>query len=200
MKHFFIRRFKIWREYIKISGAGEIARRAFVNNSFDGVLTMVGVVMGSFVAGIKDPNAVFITGLSTAFAVGISGLWGSYLIEAAEQRHAIVVLEKQLMRPLNKTRIDRAGHVAVWYVSIVNGVSPFLAALIIIIPFLLVPLLSHIDYAYYTSLVLALISLFGLGVYLAQISHASKFRFGIRAMIAGIISIAVGFGIELVTS
>lgn len=48
--------FEEFREYIRISGAGEIARRAFANNSFDGVLTRVGVVMGNFVEGHRRPT------------------------------------------------------------------------------------------------------------------------------------------------
>jgi len=159
---------------------------------------MVGMVMGNLVAGTRDPTTVFITGLSTAFAIGVSGVWGSYLIEAAEQRHAIVDLERSLMRSLDESKIGRAARMAVWYVSIVNGVSPFIAALVIIMPFLFVSLLPNIDFAYTISLVLAMVSLFGLGVYLAQISHRGKIWFGIRAMIAGIVSIAVGFGIELI--
>jgi len=102
------------------------------------------------------------------------------------------------MRSLDESKIGRAARMAVWYVSIVNGVSPFIAALVIIMPFLFVSLLPNIDFAYTISLVLAMVSLFGLGVYLAQISHRGKIWFGIRAMIAGIVSIAVGFGIELI--
>ena len=40
------KRLERWREYNRISEAGQIARRAFANNSFDGILTMIGVVMG----------------------------------------------------------------------------------------------------------------------------------------------------------
>ena len=58
------------REYSRISEAGQIARRAFANNSFDGVLTMIGVVMGSFVVGVDDAKVVLVTGLSTALAIG----------------------------------------------------------------------------------------------------------------------------------
>ncbi len=35
-----------WRDYSDLSGAGAIARRAFANNSFDGVLTMMGDEFG----------------------------------------------------------------------------------------------------------------------------------------------------------
>ena len=75
--------FDRWREYSEISEAGKIARRAFANNSFDGVLTMIGVVMGNFVVGVQDGTVVLVTGLSTALAIGISGGWGAYLTESA---------------------------------------------------------------------------------------------------------------------
>lgn len=200
MKRSFSTQLERWRDYAEISGAVEIARRAFVNNSFDGVLTMVGVVMGNFLAGVKDPIVVLFTGLSTAFAIAISGAWSAYLIEAAEQRHAMVDLERSLLRSLDETLIGRAARVGVWFVSIVNGLSPFFAALLIILPFLFAPVLPNIDYAYYASLAMSLVSLFVLGAYLAQISHRSKIRFGIKAVLAGIVSIAVGFGIEFIAA
>ena len=76
-----------WQEYTKLSEVGGIARRAFANNSFDGVLTMIGVVMGSFFVGVQDASVVLVTGLSTALAIGVSGGWGAYLTESAERRH-----------------------------------------------------------------------------------------------------------------
>ena len=37
-------------EYIKISNVGEISRRYFVMNAFDGALTMLGVIIGAHIA------------------------------------------------------------------------------------------------------------------------------------------------------
>ena len=96
----FHERLEQWREYSRISEAGQIARRAFANNSFDGVLTMIGVVMGNFVVGVDDPKVVLVTGLSTALAIGISGGWGAYLTESAERRHAIGELEQVTLSAL----------------------------------------------------------------------------------------------------
>ena len=177
---------QLWREYSELSGAGSIARRAFANNSFDGVLTMVGVVMGSFVVGVQEATVVLITGLSTAVAIGISGGWGAYLAESAERRHEIAELEKTTLTDLNGTKIDKAARSAVVIVAAVDGLSPFLAAFVVVIPFFLTSALPSIDYAYYASLAMALLSLFGLGVYLASVSKENRLVYGIKTAIAGV--------------
>mgnify|MGYP000585143686 CR=1 FL=1 len=177
---------QLWREYSELSGAGGIARRAFANNSFDGVLTMVGVVMGSLVVGVQDATVVLITGLSTATAIGISGGWGAYLAESAERRHEITELEKSTLTDLNNSKIGKAARSAVITVAAVDGLSPFLAAFLVVIPFFLAPLLPSIDYAFYASLGMALLSLFGLGIYLAGISKENKFVYGLKTTIAGV--------------
>ena len=175
-----------WREYSELSGAGSIARRAFANNSFDGVLTMVGVVMGSFVVGVQDPTVVLITGLSTAAAIGISGGWGAYLAESAERRHEIAELEKTTLTDLNNTKIGKAARSAVVIVAAVDGLSPFFAAFMVVTPFFFTPVLPTIDYAFYASLAMALLALFGLGVYLASVSKENKLVYGMKTAIAGV--------------
>lgn len=43
---------KRWKRYHKISDAGSITRRYFVMNAFDGALTMLGVIIGAYAAGM----------------------------------------------------------------------------------------------------------------------------------------------------
>ncbi len=186
-------------EYIEISGVAEIARRAFGKNAFDGVLTMMGVVMGSFVVGIEDPAVIIISGISTSVALGISGGWGAQLSESAERRLDIIKLEKIMLTPLTETKIGHASRMAVWVVTAVDGLSPFLSAFFVVIPFFLTPLLPTIDYAYYASMGMALVTLFVLGIYLAYVGHEDKVKFGIKTMIAGIVAIIVSFSLELLT-
>jgi predicted membrane protein (TIGR00267 family) len=184
------------REYGKISNAGQIARRAFANNSFDGVLTMIGVVMGNFVIGVQDSKAVLVTGLSTALAIGISGGWGAYLTESAERRHEMDELERVTLTDLQDTKIGKASRMAVVMVAAVDGLSPFLAAFLVVIPFFLTPLLPAIKYAYYASIAMALLALFGLGNYLGSISKQNLILSGIRTSIAGIVCIALSYFLE----
>ena len=62
------------QEYDKLANIGEIARRYFAMNAFDGVLTIIGVLMGNYMARVNEPNIVISTGLATSGAMGISGL------------------------------------------------------------------------------------------------------------------------------
>jgi predicted membrane protein (TIGR00267 family) len=114
-----------WREYSEISEVGKIARRYFAMNAFDGVLTIIGVLMGNLMGGVQDARVVVITGLSTSLAMGVSGLWGSYLTESAERRHDIEELQRQTLTDLQETKIGKASRMAAVIVAIVDGASPF---------------------------------------------------------------------------
>jgi predicted membrane protein (TIGR00267 family) len=184
------------REYNKISEVGKIARRAFANNSFDGVLTMIGVVMGSFFVGVQDPTVVLVTGLSTALAIGISGGWGAYLTESAERRQTIYELERFTLTELQDTKIGRASRMAVVMVAAVDGLSPFFAAFLVVIPFFFAALLPSVDYAYYASIAMALIALFGLGIYLGNISKEKLILSGIKTAVAGVVCMGLSYALE----
>lgn len=189
-------RFEEWREYSEISKVGQIARRAFANNSFDGVLTMIGVVMGSFVVGVESAKVILVTGLSTALAIGISGGWGAYLTESAERRHAVSELERITLSELQDTKIGKASRMAVVTVAAVDGLSPFLSALLVILPFFFAPLLPTITYAYYASIAMSLLSLFALGVYLGKISREKLIISGVKTTIAGMVCIGLSYLLE----
>ena len=83
---------KKWRKYSELSNLGIIVRRKFFNNAFDGALTCAGIVSGNFIFFLSDTThsltsaIIIITGLSTALAIGISGLWGAYLSEEQRER------------------------------------------------------------------------------------------------------------------
>ena len=186
-----------FREYNEISEAGLIARRAFVNNSFDGVLTMTGVIMGSLVVGVEDPKVVIVTGVSTATAIGISGGWGAYLAESAEREHAIEELQGVTLTDLRDSKIGKASRLGVKIVAAVDGLAPFASAMLVVFPFFLVPLLPEIAYAYYSSIALALLALFGLGIFLGKLSQRNMFLSGMKTVVAGIICIGITYLLEL---
>jgi predicted membrane protein (TIGR00267 family) len=181
------------QEYGKLANIGEIARRYFAMNAFDGVLTMIGVLTGSMAAGVDEPQIIVTTGLSTCIAMGISGLWGAYLTESAERKRDLVELGSHTLTDLNHTRIGRASRFAVAIVALVDGISPFLAALIILIPFFAAEMFPSIVWVYYTSFGVALLTLFALGLFLGHISRENLFLYGIRTVIAGLLAILISF-------
>lgn len=179
------------REYERIAGFWQIARRALANNAFDGVLTMVGVVMGQWVGGVENAATVILTGIATSISIGVSGLWGAYLAESAERGRELAELEKISLTDLGETKIGRASRVAVVVVSLVDGLSPLISSLIVLTPFFLTSFAGGIMVSYVVSMVLALVCLFGLGMFLGHISGRSLIGYGIRTAIAGIVAIVI---------
>ena len=181
------------QEYNNLANIGEIGRRYFAMNAFDGVLTIIGVLMGNLTAGVDEPQIVVTTGLTTCIAMGVSGLWGAYLTEAAERKRDLDELSRHTLTDLNQTRIGRAARVAVVTVAAIDGLAPFLAALIVLIPFFAAGLFPAVTWAYYTSLGMALLTLFGLGLFLGHISRGNLILYGVRTVVAGLVSILISF-------
>ena len=80
------------KTYAKITNLWGIARRYFVNNFYDGMLTVLGILLGFLILILKedqtsiDSHLVILTGLGSSISMLISGLTGSYLSEKAEQK------------------------------------------------------------------------------------------------------------------
>lgn len=181
------------REYDKLANISEIARRYFAMNAFDGVLTIIGVLMGNLVAGVNSAQIVLSTGLATSVAMGISGLWGAYLTESAERQRDLQELSRVTLTDLTDTRIGRASRAAGVIVAVVDGISPFLAALIVLIPFFFAGSIVDLTYVYYISLGLALLTLFSLGLFLGNISRGRMIVYGFKTVLAGVVSIVISF-------
>jgi predicted membrane protein (TIGR00267 family) len=179
------------REYERIAGFLQIARRALANNAFDGVLTMVGVVMGQWVGGVQRASTVILTGIATSISIGVSGLWGAYLAESAERGRELDELERISLTDLGETKIGKASRVAVVVVSLVDGVSPLVSSVIVLTPFFFISLVGDILIGYVVSMLLALVCLFVLGMYLGHICKRSLVGYGLRTMIAGIVAIII---------
>lgn len=179
-------------EYDDIANISEIARRSFGNNSFDGILTMIGVLIGSFTAGINDQRVVIITGLSTGIAIMISGAWGAFLTESAERKKYVNELGKSTLSDLNGSRIGRASRFAAIAVAVVDGLSPLIGSLLVLMPFFFSDLFPNIRYVYFTALGIALTTLFALGIWLGSVAEENMIVYGLKTLLAGIVSILVG--------
>jgi len=179
------------KEYSGIAEIGDIARRYFAMNAFDGILTMIGVLMGNYSAHVEDATIVVSTGLATCIAMGVSGLWGAYLTEAAERKRALTALEGSTLTDLSRTKIGRASRAAVIIVALIDGFAPFFAALVVLTPFLLSAILRDINLSYYLSLGMALVALFALGAFLGKVSKESILLSGLKMIVAGLLSIAL---------
>ena len=178
------------RHYHEIAEVGEIARRYFAMNAFDGVLTALGVLVGGYLGGVDSPRAIFVVVLSTAVGMGVSGFYGSYLVERAERGRAMRELEESTLSSLEDTTIASASRYATIVIAVVDGASPFLAALIVMIPFLFTGVIS-MHTAYFAAVGVGLVELFFLGVFLGAISRERLWLSGLRLAAAGVIALVI---------
>lgn len=91
------------KTYAKITNLWAIARRYFVNNFYDGMLTVLGILLGFFAVILNegqasiDSHLVILTGFGSSISMFMSGLTGSYLSEKAEQKKIEEDLKKAMV-------------------------------------------------------------------------------------------------------
>jgi len=175
-------------EYLQMTRAKGILRRYFVMNAFDGAMTSLGVVIGSFVTSIDDPRTVIGVILVSSVAMAVSGFTGTYMTESAERARSLNELEDSMLVDLEKTMYGRASRFVSVFAAIIDGSAPFLASIPCIIPFALAMIgLIPPQLAFYASVGANLLILFILGVLLGRISGIHAVFSGIQLVVAGVV-------------
>ncbi len=92
-----------WKTYIKITQVASIARRYFVNNFYDGMLTILGSLLGFLTYILTgtptvESHIIILAGIGTSVSMFISGFSGSYLSEKAERKKIQNEMERAMGR------------------------------------------------------------------------------------------------------
>ncbi|MCD6155203.1 MAG: hypothetical protein J7J22_05505 [Candidatus Verstraetearchaeota archaeon] len=190
-----------FKHYLKISGIGEIARRYFIMNAFDGAVTMLGILIGAYVGGAVSPRIILSAGLGAGIAMGVSGFFGAYLAEEAERSRRIRSLEKALHIDLDDTLIGRAATFAAVMAALIDALSPMLAALISISPFIL-SFMGILDpwLSYMISIGLILTLLLILGIFLGKVSGENTLYYALATTSAGLVTGLIGILLQVLFS
>jgi predicted membrane protein (TIGR00267 family) len=178
------------RHYHRVAEVGEIARRYFAMNAFDGVLTTLGVLVGSYIGRVHSAHQVIAVGLGAAVAMGISGFYGSYLIERAERDRSLRELEDVTLSSLEDSDIAAASTYATIVIACVDGISPFVAAALVLLPFFFGSVVS-LNAAYVSGVVIAFVELFALGLFLGRVSRQRLIWSGMKLAVAGVLCLAL---------
>jgi predicted membrane protein (TIGR00267 family) len=184
------RTIKRWKRYHEISNVGPITRRYFVMNAFDGALTMLGVVIGAAISGnLGHSNIIISAGIAGSIAMGASGMSGAYMTEKAERTKKLKKLERAMLTDMEDGLHDKSHRFATIFASLVDGISPAIAAMTVISPFFLANFgLITPNIAFWGCIILTLTVLTMLGAYLAKISDESIIRYGLIMLFIGIIT------------
>ncbi len=177
---------------LHILRARGIARRYLVTNGFDGALTMLGLVTGFYASGMNELTVAISACLGATFALFISGLSSAYLSEKAEREKELRELEQALVVDLKESGYGQASRYLPILVALVNGLSPLLLSLVILIPLFVaeqgysLPLSPFIS-----AIIIALICIFFLGVFLGTISKTFWLWSGLRTLIIAALTVGV---------
>jgi predicted membrane protein (TIGR00267 family) len=183
-----MRFFKKIRRYIKVSGIAPISRRYFIMNAFDGATTILGIVIGAYVAEVTNEFWIVWPSLGATFAMSLSGFVGAYMTEEAERASEMKALEKSMLTDLTESVVGRASRFASLWASMIDGLSPALAALSCLTPFFLSSAgLFSTTLASQLSVAICLAIMFLLGVLLGRISKRNMILHGTKMLLVGLI-------------
>lgn len=151
-----------------------IARRYFVLNGFDGVLTVLGITAGSFATDVSNPMVLISSGIGAAVALGMSGVSGAYITEKAERLKQFKELQNAMLDEMESSVHKRNVHRRSIAISVINGLSPFICAVTGVLPFWGTLMgLFNMTTAYYSSASISLALMAFLGGFLGKISRES---------------------------
>ncbi len=181
--------------FFHIAKAQGIARRYFVVNGFDGALTMLGIVVGFYFSEGASVEVALSACVGAAVALGMSGVTSAYISERAEREKELRELEQAMVKSLGDSAHGKVVRLIPLIIGIINGLSPLLISLIIIMPFWVSA--SFIDFPFdpfEASIFLAFLCMFLLGVFLGKISGSVWLWSGIKTIaVAGATALIIYF-------
>ncbi|MEE4378187.1 MAG: hypothetical protein V2J55_11860 [Candidatus Competibacteraceae bacterium] len=185
------------RLLLKITRSQDIARRYFVVNGFDGALTMLGLNVGFYVGDGDDLSIMLSACIGAAVALGMSGLSSAYISETAERKRWLADLESAMVTDLQDSAHNTAAKIVPLLVALVNGLAPLLISLFIITPFWLAQAGVGLPLAPVESaILLAFVAIFGLGVFLGQVSGGLWLWGGLKAILIAAATTIIIFLVE----
>ena len=150
---------------------------------------MLGIIVGTFLADVHEPRIVIGAGVGATLAMGMSGLFGTYMTERAERTRKLKKLERAMVTNLDETVWDEASTFVTIWAAVIDGLSPALVAIIVVIPFIAAQLgMTDFYSALAASLVILAITLFLLGSFIGRIAGESLPINGLKMLMVGVLT------------
>ena len=177
-----------------ITGSHGIIRRYLVVNGFDGTLTMLGLILGFYISDTSDLDLVITACLGAAIALAVSGISSAYISEAAEKKKELQALEQSMGADMKVSMHGRASRLLPVIIALVNGLSPLLASLLILVPVFASSRGISLPFPPLPSaMAISLTVLFMFGMYLGHISKINLFWAGFRTLLIALATIIIIF-------
>lgn len=182
---------RLLKEYSRIMEAAEaheIARRMFVTNALDSLLSTIGILLGTYLLGGKNPLVYYGAVVGGATAMGLfSAFLGTYLSERAERMRELREMEKTVLRSLRGSIYWKAAKIVPLYVALWSSIGVLTLPALCTSPLLAAHAgLLGLSDAIYLSLALIEAALFGIGCFLGKISGEGMLKSGARMLLIGL--------------
>lgn len=180
------------RPWLHLHRSKSIARRYLITNGFDGALTMLGLMIGFYTSKDASLSVAISACMGAAIALFMSGISSAYLSETAERQKELRELEQALLTDLAESDYGKASRYVPVFVALVNGLSPLLISMAIITPLWVAQLGVTLPLSpFLVASIIALISLFFLGLFLSRVSKTFWLWAGLRALAIGVITVGI---------
>jgi predicted membrane protein (TIGR00267 family) len=177
---------------LHVPRARGIVRRYFITNGFDGALTMLGMMAGFYTHADTDVAVALSASMGGAVALFMSGISSAYLSEAAERKKELNELEQALIKDLKQSDYGEASRFLPIIVALVNGFSPLLISLLIVSPLWWLALGYPLPWSpFVLAILIALVTIFLLGLFLGSISKTFWLWAGLRTLAIALLTIAI---------
>ncbi len=176
---------------------GPEVRKFFINTLFDSTFTLLGVVSGLAFVGNPDLRTIIVTLITSSIALGISSGVSVYEAECMEGERIVDNLEEAMLHNLENTMHTENVKERALFTGIVIFFTPLAACVIAITPFLMTRAgWVSINYAAYSSIALALVTLASVGTYMGRDMRGNPYFRGLRMALFGLLAFIVGYILE----
>ena len=153
---------------------------------------MLGMMAGFSTQANTDLAVALSAAMGAAVALFMSGISSAYLSEAAERKKELNELEQALIKDLTQSDYGEASRYLPILVALVNGFSPLLISLLILSPLWWVMLGMQLPWSPYTlSMLIALGTIFLLGIFLGSISKTFWLWAGLRTLAIALLTLSI---------
>ncbi len=159
--------------------------RYIILGSIDGILAVLGGVIGASTAGTPNEGVVQV-GIGVAVALAVTNGIGSYLAESTVEYAKLAEKERPLLRKLTGTKIERRTRRKIYLDSITHGGSSFVGSLVPITPFIAIE-----SNALAVSIAASLSALVVLGIYSGRLSKQNIAVSVVKMVILGVLVVVL---------
>ena len=185
--------------FLELIRKNAVIRRYIIMNSFDGALTILGILIATFLAQIFDPAIIIVSSMGVIVSTGVSGMWGGYMAERAEKKKTRRELEKHMMTKLSSKKLAKELKKISIFMGLANGLSSTIVSLLAIAPFFFAAagLIKVVD-AFVYSFIIIFIIIFMLGYFIGKIARENVWFHGAMMVVVGLVVGAILYFFELI--